>query len=70
LGVATLAAAPIGASKIAKPARNERDLGVAVQRRIECDVVTGWVDMSSCQPGEWQEVACACGLFDGEIDSA
>jgi hypothetical protein len=42
-----LAAAPVGgASKIAEPARNQFDLGVAVQRRIECDVVTGWVDVS------------------------
>ena len=47
LGVATFAAAPIGrASKIAKPARHQLDLGVAVQRRIECDVVTGRVDVS------------------------
>ena len=47
IGVATFAAAPIGgASNIAQPARSQLDLGVAVQRRIECDVVTGWVDVS------------------------
>src|SRR4029077_5793783 len=68
IGVATFAATPIGgASNIAQPARSQLDLGVAVQRRIECDVVTGWVDVSLCQPGEWQGVALAFGFFGVEI---
>jgi hypothetical protein len=65
LGVATFTAAAIGgASNIAEPARDQRDLGVAVQRRVECDVVTCRVDVSQCEAAQWQEVGrpAACSM--------